>query len=635
MQEGTNLMFNYSSNTYILLFVLLIGCFYCPFLAVKSMMLQTEWVTLYGGANYEDARCLVETVDGSFVLTGLTYSLGDPFGDVWLIKTDMNGNELWTKTYGGADYEEARCLVETDDGGFALAGYTASEGDPFGDFWLVRTDAEGNMLWNQTYGGTSWDEVHSLVETDDGGFAMTGLTCSYGYAGTGDVWLVRTDAEGNMLWNQTYGGTSWDESNSLIETTDGGFAILGKTSSFGSGWFDLWLIKTDLYGNEMWNKTYGGSSKECGFSLVGTVDGGFAVAGCTFSFGEGSSDVWLVRTDAEGNMLWNQTYGALDSEEALCLVGTVDGGFAVAGYTFSFGEGSSDVWLVRTDAEGNMLWNQTYGGSSWDGGFSLVETADGGFVVTGQTYSFNDPSGDVLLIKFESEIPNKVPVGAFSYYPLVSKDDPSMVFNANMSYDPDGTIVMYEWDWDSDSVFDEVYNEVNNISHVFDCLGEHTITLRVTDNNGLSATYSDTVSVSMPWTQEGFPLFVPLSLIAGTNDVEVYANSTIYSYELHVIENSSFLLFFYTTDLAVGKYFVTANIDSVSYDVGEFEVMFVGDLNGDFKANRVDLNMFVDSYLDHFSSGIVDPCIDYTLDGSINFDDVNAFVCGYVAYGDL
>jgi len=193
-------------------------------------------------------------------------------------------------------------------------------------------------MWSQTYGGTGSDVAYALVETSDGGFAIAGGTQ-----------LVKTDEFGNMEWNKTYGEGSLC---SLVETSDGGFAIAGGTESFDVGSDDFWLVKTDAYGNMEWNRTYGGESYEYAHSLIVTSDGGFALAGCTRSFGAGLEDFWLVKTDTYGNMEWNMTYGGEEWERAYELVVTSDGGYALAGYTRSFGAGLEDFWLVKTDEHG-------------------------------------------------------------------------------------------------------------------------------------------------------------------------------------------------------------------------------------------------------------------------------------------
>jgi len=371
-------------------------------LQVDAREITLGWNKTYGETNGDYAYALVQTGDDGYALAGFTTSFGAGWSDFWLIKTDAVGNALWNRTYGGTNWDEAHALVQTTDGGYALAGWTWSFGTDSFDFWLVKTDASGNMIWNQTYGGTSADEAYALVQTSDGGYALAGFTNSFG-AGLADFWLIKTDAVGNALWNRTYGGTLNDFAYALVQTTDDGYALAGWTDPFGVGDADFWLVKTDAVGNALWNWTYGGTLKDAACALVQTTDGGYAVTGGTFSFGAGICDFWLVKTDASGSMMWNRTYGGTNHDWAYALVQTSDGGYALAGLTKSFGAGSEDFWLVKTDASGNMLWNRTYGGTSDDRAYALVQTTDGGYALTGRTFSFGADEGDFWLAKTDVE----------------------------------------------------------------------------------------------------------------------------------------------------------------------------------------------------------------------------------------
>jgi hypothetical protein len=221
--------------------------------------------------------------------------------------------------------------------------------------------------WSRTFGGEDTDSAESVIQTSDGGYAIVGRTESFG-GGFSSFWLVKTDEFGNMEWRRAYGGKS-EAAYDLVETDDGGYALVGQTQAFGAGFVDVWFVKTDAYGNMEWNKTYGGTDGDSGRSLLVTSDGGYAIAGHTFSFGAGNSDFWLIKTDEFGNMEWNRTYGGTENDIALSLVETSDGGYVIGGKTL----------LVKTDAVGNMKWNQTYDGSIR----YLVATSDGGYALTG------------------------------------------------------------------------------------------------------------------------------------------------------------------------------------------------------------------------------------------------------------
>jgi hypothetical protein len=358
------------------------------------------WNKTYGGTNDDRAYALVRTTDGGYALAGFTESYGAGYNDYWLVKTDASGNVQWNKTYGGTGPERAFALVQTTDGGYALAG---------DHFWLVKTDSKGNMEWNKTLGG-ELDKAYTLVQTRDGGYALAGYTTAdVGFFFLGDFRLVKADMNGNMQWNKTYGGTGYDVAFALVQASDGGYALAGSTFSYGAGYSDAWLIKSDASGNVQWNKTYGGRDDDRAYALVRTTDGGYALAGSTSSSGAGDSDFWLIKTDANGTIQWSSTYGAAKGDIAWSMVQTTDGGFALAGLTGYYVGVNGDVWLVKTDMNGNMQWNKTYGeasiGEAYDlwGAFALVQAADGGYVIAGGTASYGAGKIDFWLVKTDVE----------------------------------------------------------------------------------------------------------------------------------------------------------------------------------------------------------------------------------------
>jgi hypothetical protein len=362
---------------------------------------SVQWSKTYGGPNNDYGVTVASTNDGGYAIAGETSSYGAGLTDFFLVKTDASGNQVWSKTYGGANNDYGYYVALTADGGFAMIGYTYSFGAGGSDVYLVKTDASGNVQWSKTYGGLGNEYGYYVVQTVDGGYALVGATDSFG-AGSADVYFVKTDASGNMQWNKTYGGANVDFGRSLVRTTDGGYALAGYTTSSGFGSYDVYLVKTDVNGNYLWNKTFGGPNDDRGYAIVQTVDAGYAIAGYTTSSGAGSYDVYLVKTDLNGNYQWNKTYGGTNYDRGYAILQTADAGYIIAGATGSFGAGGvNDIYLVKTDALGNLQWSKTYGGTGYDIGYSFVLTGDGGYAIAGSTYSYGAGNYDVYLVKTE------------------------------------------------------------------------------------------------------------------------------------------------------------------------------------------------------------------------------------------
>jgi hypothetical protein len=253
--------------------------------------------------------------------------------------------------------------------------------------------------WSRTFGGSGLDEGYSVQQTSDGGYVVAGYTYSYG-AGEDDVYLIKTDAGGNKVWEKTFGGSSYDVGNSVQQTSDGGYVVVG-TQSYGAWSADVYFIKTDAGGNKVWEKTFGGTGDYGGTSVQQTSDGGYVIAGYTTPYGAEKMDVYLIKTDASGNKVWEKTFGGSNADKGTSVQQTSDGGYVIAGDTESYGAGG-DVYLIKTDASGNKVWEKTFGGSSYDVGNSVQQTSDGGYVVAGETHSYGAGSSDVYLIKTDA-----------------------------------------------------------------------------------------------------------------------------------------------------------------------------------------------------------------------------------------
>ncbi len=367
--------------------------------AVLAQVPDTLWTKTYGGSNDDSGRSIQVTKDGGCIIVGHTGSVNNDF-DVYCIKTDRYGDTLWTRTYGGPDWDTGSSIEQCSDRGYIITGYTKSSGAGSNDVLLIKIDSLGNLEWTKTYGGPNEDGASSVQQTMDGGYIITGETMSFG-AQDYDVSIIKTDSVGNLLWLKTIGGSDCDGSQAIIQTYDGGYAIIGDTKSYGRGWHDVYLIKTDIQGDTLWTRTYGGTNFDYGESIQQTKDRGFIIAGWTRSFGSGMTDVYLIKTDRYGDTLWTRAYGGIDHDFGFSVVENYDGGYLIVGDTKSFGSGWYDVYVIKTDRYGDTLWTKTVGGIEPDEGFSIDRTFDGGYIIVGNSRSFGSGNDDVYLIRLE------------------------------------------------------------------------------------------------------------------------------------------------------------------------------------------------------------------------------------------
>jgi hypothetical protein len=405
------------------------------------------WNKTYGGTNLDWGWSVQQTSDNGLIIAGETVSYGAGGYDAWLIKTDNKGNELWNKTFGGTYKDGARSVQQTSDGGYIIGGYADSYGYPGHDVWLIKTDSDGNKEWHSIYGGVASDGAFTVRQTMDDGYVALGYTDSFG-SNYHDVWLIKTDSYGTEEWNQTYGTPDWETGYSVEQTSDGGYIIVGTTESYGLGSQDAWLIKTDSYGNEEWNQTYGGFNNDWGSAVCITDDGGYIITGDTRSFGPGGYDIWLIKTDKTGIEKWRRVYGDSSSDDTgYSLKKTSDGGYIITGTKTSFSSELTDIWIIKTDVNGEMQWNLTFDGGDDDWSYSVDETVDGGFVVTGLTNSYGSGDYDLWLIKvgFEDNV-NQPPTPPIISGPKNGKT--GVEYNWTfVSTDPEGDNITYYIDW--------------------------------------------------------------------------------------------------------------------------------------------------------------------------------------------
>jgi predicted secreted protein len=361
-----------------------------------------RFVNTFGGSSDEIGESVQQTTDGGYIITGSTESFGNGGKDVWLIKIDNQGNLEWNKIFGGENDDIGYSVTQTNFGGYIITGSTESFGNGGKDVWLIKTDSQGNEDWNQTFGDSLNDVGEFVQQTADGGFIVAGWTNSFSN-GDSDSWLIKTNSNGGEEWNQNFGGSNADVGLSVAQLTDGGYIVTGYTESLGSAAKDAWLYKTDMQGNALVIELFGGSGDDIGESVLQTNDGGYIVTGYTESFGNGSNDIWLIKTDSDCNQEWSRTFGGSNNDFGKSVRQTNDGGYIVTGWTNSSGSGGYDSWLIKTNSNGNEEWSQTFGGTDIDVGESVLQTNDGGYIVTGWTSSSGSGGYDFWLIKTDPD----------------------------------------------------------------------------------------------------------------------------------------------------------------------------------------------------------------------------------------
>ncbi len=367
-----------------------------------------EWNKTFGGEKEDRGYSIQETHDGGYIVAGDTesFSSGGDL-DFWLIKTDGYGKEQWNKTFGGNGMERCFCVRQTTDLGYIMVGWKYIA-DRWADVWLIKTDENGNELWNKTFGDSNWNGGYCVQQTEDGGYIMVGNTYTSGHEDS-DIWLIKTDSSGNIEWTKLFGGNKSDYGYSVQQVNDGGYIIAGTTDSFGAEHWDVWLIKTDNDGNEIWNTTFGGSDYDMGKCVQQTSDGGYIIVG---SIGKDKNywytqtDIWLIKTDENGNELWNKTFGTNHHDRGEYVQQISDEGFIIVGETVNVRSSLDynnydifDIWLIKTDLLGNEKWMKKIGKEGYDYAHAVQQTTDGKYIIVGETSSPTDSYFDIWLIK--------------------------------------------------------------------------------------------------------------------------------------------------------------------------------------------------------------------------------------------
>ena len=359
------------------------------------------WQRTVGTSGSEAARAVVANPDGSFVAAGGIVPAASGDQQILLVKVDSAGELVWQREFGGSETDFGQTLTRAPDGGYVIGGSTYSFGVANSDVYLIKTDADGNLEWQKTYGGDKWETVYGIVPTSDGGFAAAGWTSSYDAPGGSDAFFIKTDVLGNLLWRKQFGGNDHDATYSVAETADGGFILTGETESFGAGSFDLFMVKTNANGEMVWQKAFGGTGFDRGRDVIATPSG-YVAAGWIGSSGvsnhHGEYDVYVLKVNLDGQLLWQYCYGGAGYDGCEAIAATPDGGFAAAGHLQSTTTGVTTGYLLKINESGSLLWQRTYGNSS-EAVEAVASAPDGGLIVAGCHLSEATGDLDVFLVK--------------------------------------------------------------------------------------------------------------------------------------------------------------------------------------------------------------------------------------------
>ncbi len=366
-----------------------------------AAQVDIEWARWFGYAGDDIAYGVAPKSGGFALVVGMTTSNVYSDADAWIVCVDIGaGDYVWRMARGGNQFDCFRSITDCWGGGYLIAGVTCSTGAGEGDGYLLRTSGnEPSSLYEKVYGGSGWDEfrfVGRCMFTE--GYIATGFTSSFGNGGV-DAWLVKLSNGGYMQWQKAFGGDGTDIGISAYSINNDGYMMFGSTNSQGSGDYDAWVVRTDASGNLLWEKTYGGTGTDYCTNAIRTSDGSYLICGYTNSTGSGNADLWLLKIDDQGNVLWENTYGGIKDDRAFSVCEFTPYGYLAVGRTASFGLRSYDVYLVRVDPDGLMYWDCTYGGESTDAAYALHKEDYVESFIVGATHSWGHGGSDMLVIK--------------------------------------------------------------------------------------------------------------------------------------------------------------------------------------------------------------------------------------------
>lgn len=365
----------------------------------------------YGGDSLDYGNWIIEDSNRNLIVAGTTNLYTTTGFDFYIVKTNYLGDTIWTRTFGGANIDDGTSVVQCPDGGYVVVGSSNSfNAEELFDIYIVKVDTNGAIGWVKLYGSGEDDYAANVIKTIDNGFAITGTYNYYpdyslGYY-VGDAYLIKTDAVGDTLWTKHYGGSDDDAGQYVAQTRDGGYIIAGYTYSFGPGTVDtsnIYLIKTNIFGTIQWQKGIDcNHSFDYGFWACQEDDGGYTIIGDSYFPGR-NWDAIMLKTDSLGNPLWYRTFGDTSQDICFSATKTTNKNYILVGQTSSFGANWIDLYVVKTDSIGNLLWQKKFGGPGIDRGYSVIEASNGGYIITGLFGGDTLRSlGDLYILKIDT-----------------------------------------------------------------------------------------------------------------------------------------------------------------------------------------------------------------------------------------
>ena len=352
------------------------------------------WAKTFGGDFIDNVHSINQTSDGGYIVAGDTYTFGAGDEDFLILKLNSNGNIMWAKTFGGSNSDYADSVQQTSDGGYVIGGYTDSFGAGWKDCLVLKLDPNGNITWAITIGGSNFDEAHYIQQTSDGGYIIAGQSASFGPGGY-DLLIIKLNSTGSLTWAKTFRGSNDDYASSIQQTSDGGYIVAGYSASFDAGDVDFLILKLNSTGNLTWAKTFSGSDNDWAISIQQTSAGGYIIGGYTKSFGAGDEDFLILKLNSNGNIMWAKTFGGIYKDYAESIQQTSDGGCILVGYTRSFGVGESDLLILKLNSNGDIP------GSSCN----YLKDVTSNLIVNSQTLTITSPNPSVSMISLSSNTP--------------------------------------------------------------------------------------------------------------------------------------------------------------------------------------------------------------------------------------